>query len=469
MTESPLMLSVSGLRGIVGASLTPPVAARYAAAVGRWMIEQTGRPDPKIVVGRDSRPSGQMFEHAAIAGLISVGCRVASLGIASTPGVAVMIRQLDCDGAMVITASHNPIIWNGIKTLAPPGVAPSADQAARIIELFHEGDVPGADVSRLQPVTHADNVEAVHSQLILEHINVKAIQQAKLKVVLDSVHGAGGPEAMVMLDALGVEVLQLYGEPTGQFPRPPEPVKDQLGELCQVVTEHHAAAGFAQDPDADRLAVVDETGRYIGEEYTLVLAAMHLLDRAKTGAGVGMAAQPENAVVAANLSTSRMIDDVAAAAGAEVVRTKVGEANVAQAMQNRHAVCGGEGNGGIIWPRISLVRDSLVGIALTLEMLALRDVKLSTIVDQTPAYAMIKDKVALADAGIVMSDIGPCLRDYFTRPDFDEQDGVRLDWPDRWVHVRASNTEPILRVIAEAPTEPDARALVNDVRAALGL
>ncbi|MFA9478991.1 phosphoglucosamine mutase [Phycisphaerales bacterium AB-hyl4] len=452
-SAAPLMLSVSGARGIVGQSLTPTMIARYAAAVGSWLREQVADRPPHVVLGRDSRPSGPLCEHAAIAGLLGVGCRVTCLGVATTPGVAIMTQHLGADGGMVITASHNPIIWNGIKTLRHDGVAPPPDQAKQIIDRFHDDRIDYVDVESLQPVAYNDDTPRVHRDAILPHIDASAIRNAKLKVVVDGVHGAGGMETAAMLEALGVACVHKYADPTGRFPHPPEPTAEHLTELCELVPTHGAAVGFAQDPDADRLAIVDEQGRYIGEEYTLALCARHVL---KAGQ-----------VAAANLSTSRMLDDVAAAVDGRVVRTPVGEANVAAGMQQYQASIGGEGNGGIILPKVSYVRDSLVGIALVLEMLAKRQKPLSEIVAETPSYAILKDKVPV-DPELVKK-LGPTLRGAFADAQVDDQDGVRLDWADRWVHVRPSNTEPILRLIAEARDDDTAQALLAQTREALGL
>jgi phosphomannomutase len=297
----------------------------------------------------------------------------------------------------------------------------------------------------------------VHVDRVLPLVNREAIAKAKPKVVVDSVHGAGGPAAAMLLRELGVELVHMYGEPTGLFPHTPEPTRENLTELAAAVKQHKAACGFAQDPDADRLAIVDEMGSYIGEEYTLALCALHAL-------AAGRVPSP---VLVANLSTSRMIDDIAAKHGGSVVRTAVGEANVAAAMTKRRALIGGEGNGGIIDPRVTLVRDSVAGIAFILDLLAARKQPLSSIVKSIPAYAIVKDKIAF-DAGIA-ARLVPTLKAAFSKQAIDLQDGVRIDWPDRWVHMRASNTEPIMRIIAEAPKNEDAVALIAEVKRAMGI
>ncbi|MFP4224809.1 MAG: phosphoglucosamine mutase [Phycisphaeraceae bacterium] len=453
-SPSPLMLSISGVRGVIGGSLTPDVASRYAAAFGSWLkMKLAGDTAPHVVIGRDSRPSGEMIESAAVAGLLAVGCRVTRIGIATTPGVAIMVDELGGDGGMVVTASHNPIIWNGLKALRSDGVAPPADEANEIIRRFRESDIDWTDVHAMQEIERSEELPRIHRDRILRHLDVAAIREAKLKIVLDSVCGAGGEETRALLDELGVELVHLHGEPTGQFPHEPEPTAENLVSLSDEVPRHAAAIGFAQDPDADRLAVVDERGRYIGEEYTLALCAKHVLSGGQKAV--------------ANLSTSRMLDDIAGAVGAEVVRTPVGEANVAAAMKADGAAIGGEGNGGVIWPEVGLVRDSLVGIAILLEMLAKRKQPLSVIAGEIPAYAIVKEKVPASEA--LIAQLGPKMTEAFADQRIDTQDGVRVDWADRWVHVRPSNTEPIVRLIAEARDAEQAKAIIAEVRGALGL
>jgi len=450
-SDAPLMLSVSGLRGLVDRSLTSDVARRYANAVGQWVGRQSAGVDqPLVILGRDSRPSGPQFEQAITQGLAASGCRVTLLGIVTTPSVAVMIDQLGAQGGVVITASHNPDQWNGIKVLDASGAAPPADQAGQIIQLFKAG----AQVTSENPgsVDQDDSTHQVHVQRILDLIDTQSIVDRRFKVVLDSVNGAGGPATSILLSRLGVELVHLNAETTGLFPHPPEPTAANLKSLCDAVKEHKADLGLAQDPDADRLAVVDDRGRYIGEEYTLALAADHVLDRhADRGART----------LVANLSTSRMIDDIAENHSATVQRTPVGEANVVLAMRQTDAVVGGEGNGGVIWPPVCFVRDSLVGCALVLEKLAATDSSLGELVDQMPAYSMIKHKIALPAGG--MESLGPAVSSRFTGQNIDMQDGIRIDWPDRWVHVRPSNTEPILRIIAEAPDHEGAAGLIEQI------
>lgn len=473
-SDAPLMLSISGARGIVGKTMTPAVAADFAAAYGSHVKETTAKADPVLCVGRDSRPSGQMLTAAVIAGLTSVGCRVIGLGIVTTPTVGVMIGHHHADGGMVVTASHNPIIWNGIKCLDSDGLAPPPEVAGRIIERFKARNIDYAEVVDLHEAEHDESGHETHIARVLANIDPEPIRAAGLKVVLDSVNGAGCVAGRMILEQLGCEVVHLNGEPTGVFAHTPEPTADNLGDLCAAVGPAHAACGFAQDPDADRLAIVDETGAYIGEEYTLVLAAKRLLDQHGSGA------------MAANLSTSRMIDDVASQyPGSEVLRTAVGEANVAAAMQQANALVGGEGNGGVILPQVCWVRDSLSAMALVLGLLAAEKKPLSEIVSGLPRYSMIKQKMDLTSVGgkEAVPGILETVTAHFTGEaekkgsgTFSGEgvrvstvDGVRIDFPDGWVHLRPSNTEPILRLIAEAATEERAEELVSEVAGVAGL
>ncbi len=462
-TGNPLMLSVSGLRGLLGRSLTPEVAMRYGAVLGTWFTENRGAgsdaPPVHLVVGRDGRSGGEMLELAVTAGLMATGCHVTSLGIASTPAVGVMVDELAAEGGVVITASHNPIAWNGIKALTAPGLAPPARQAAAIVDRYRHYDrqppawaEPHAIGTRDEDASAAE----VHVQRVLEIVDVDRIRNARLSAVVDSICGAGGGEAHALLDALGVKLVHMNPEPTGCFPHPPEPTAEHLEDLCRSVPGHAADVGFAQDPDADRLAIVDHQGRYIGEEYTLALAAWHLLEQHD---------EPASCILAANLSTSRMVDDIASRYGARVLRTAVGEANVVEAMRREGCILGGEGNGGVIFPQVGLIRDSLVAMAFTLELMATRGQPLAELLGQLPAYAMVKEKVEV-QAGLT-DRLAPLMQDLFPGERMDCQDGVRIDWPDRWIHVRPSNTEPIVRLIAEAADEANAKQLIEQTRAAL--
>lgn len=459
-SDAPLMLSVSGARGIVGRTMTPPVSAEYAAAFGSFVRTSTGRADPVLCLGRDSRPSGEMLAAAAMAGLASVGCRVIDLGIVATPTVAVMIDRYRAAGGMVVTASHNPIQWNGLKCLNADGVAPPPSHVNEIIRRFKSRDFGYVDVTSLMPSERDDSANDTHIERVIGNIDADAIRHARLKVVLDSVNGAGCASGRMLLEQLGCDVIHLNGEPTGRFAHPPEPLKENLIDLAERTAKADAACGFSQDPDADRLAIVDENGRYIGEEYTLVLAATRALEL--HGAGT----------MAANLSTSRMIDDVAMQfAGSTVLRTAVGEANVVEAMKPAGALIGGEGNGGVIWPRVCWVRDSLSAIALVLSLLASRKKPLSAIVDELPHYAMVKRKFDLGSVGgreaidAMLAKVAEACAD----EKVNTADGVRIDFDDGWVHLRPSNTEPIVRLIAEAANEDQAQALIQRVARAAGI
>jgi phosphomannomutase len=448
MTDAPLMLSVSGARGIVGKSMTEAFAARWAFAFASHLHDQSGRA-PTLCLARDTRPSGESLSNAARGALKDCGCDVIDLGVVATPTAGVMIGALSADGGLVVTASHNPSPWNGFKCLDHDGLAPNASAAQDIIRRFHDDREPtSADDGQCSA---NDAGHDTHIARILGLIDPMPLREIGFRVVLDSVNGAGCVGGRRLLELLGCEVIHLNGTPTGAFAHPPEPKEENLQKLCEAVRQHEAAIGFAQDPDADRLAIVDETGNYIGEEYTLVLAAMAMLEEGQSAA--------------ANLSTSRMIDDLAASVGGCVHRTAVGEANVAGVMKKNECVIGGEGNGGVIAPSVGWVRDSLCGMAIVLDLLRRKDRPLSDIITDVPAYAMIKQSIDIADIGgrDGLEDAMQQLRKAFDSEHIDESDGIRIDFENGWVHLRASNTEPIARIIAEARTEADAAALVERV------
>lgn len=467
--DAPLMLGVSGLRGIVGKSLTPEVAVRYAAAFGSHIAE---RDNGLIVVARDGRLGGESLHAAVIAGLLGTGHAVADLGVATTPTVGFMVDHLNAYGAMIVTASHNPQEWNGLKCLvrdmdadAPrvDACAPNAATAAAIIERFKAGEIDWAAPDRLDRSRPHNESAGLHAAETAQSVLVgdEGLLNRSFRVVVDSVNSSGGPAADLLLHRLNGRVTQIAGASSGVFPHTPEPTRENLGELCAAVQAMNADIGFAQDPDADRLAIIDERGRYIGEEYTLALAALALLTApAPTPAA--------DRVICTNLSTSRMIDDIAARHGARVVRTPVGEANVVEAMKRekaagRDVVLGGEGNGGVIWPRVTYVRDSLSAMALVLALMARTGKTVSQLVADIPAYAIEKRKVDLARKEDARPAIDKLAAAYASHR-LDLQDGVRIDFDatKSWLHVRASNTEPIMRLIAEAPTPAQATALLDE-------
>lgn len=473
-----LMLSVSGCRGVVGESLTPEVAARFAGTFGSVVRERAG-PGATVVVGRDGQAGGEVISHAAIAGLAGAGCAVVDLGVATTPGVAVMTdemaRRAGRAAGIVLTASHNPQEWNGLKCLlgehaefGSGACAPAPALAREIIERFKSAAPAWRRWDGLGAITRDDSACTVHVDRVM-----RAMEDAGLceiagrvgegfRVALDSVNGAGAAAGRMLLESLGVgEVLHIGADRTGVFPHPPEPTRENLtlaGGLCDAVREGRCAVGFAQDPDADRLAIIDERGEYIGEEYTLALSALALLEGMKK-AGAKLAGR----TLVTNLSTSRMLDDVAARFGVVVLRTPVGEANVVETMKREGAVAGGEGNGGTIWPRVTYVRDSLSTIALVMWLLKTGGRKVSELVRSVPAYAIEKRKVSLArreDADAAIEKIAGV----FAKERVDRRDGAWVDLASRrsWLHVRASNTEPIMRLIAEAPTSAEASRLLDE-------
>jgi len=458
------MISISGVRGVIGQSLTPQVAVRFGQAFGHFLIQnraQNSGKKPTVAIGRDTRPSGMMIFGAVSAGLMSVGVNVVNVDVATTPSVALMGRYLKTDASIVITASHNPIIWNGIKTLRDDGIAYPVEQAAQIKENYlsleaGKLNVELAPIEGLGSYSTDSRVHAHHIQTVLQYFDVRGISEKRYKVVLDSVNGAGCIGTPMLLGKLGAELVHLNAEATGHFAHIPEPTKENLTDLCAKVKEKRAAVGFAQDPDADRLAVVDENGTYIGEEYTLALCTY-----------ARMLVKP--VPVVANLSTSRMVDGIAAKFGQKVYRTAVGEANVAGKMQEIAAaaggagtVIGGEGNGGIIDLRVGPVRDSFLGIVMILDLLTRTDKTLSQIALDLPRYAMIKTKFECTpeQAAALVEKV----KKQFADQKLNTTDGVRIDWPTGWVHVRQSNTEPIARVFAEAADEETANDLIRKVQ-----
>jgi len=451
-----LIISISGLRGIVGENLTPSIAADYGCAFGTFLEKEYGRNTQyairnttSVCIGCDSRTSGQMLKSAVAAGLCALGIDVIDLGLVTTAGVAVMVRELGCSGGIIITASHNPIQYNGIKLLLGNGIAPPADDAEQIKQYFLDKNFAFVDSPNCGKVTSNELTDANHISRVLSIVDKEAISAKKFKVALDSVNGAGWQVTGKLLEELACEVSAINDEPTGLFAHAPEPTRENVKELCEVVRTNKADVGFAQDPDADRLAIVDEAGTYIGEEYTLALAAKYIFSK-RTGKA------------ATNLSTSRMLDDIAAKAGGQVIRTAVGEANVANAMLGHNCIIGGEGNGGVIDLRVSPVRDSLVGIALILQLMAETGKTISQLVGEIGSYYMTKEKFYVEPAET--SQILESVKTAFPDAKLDTTDGCRFVFPNGdWVHARASNTEPVIRVIVEAKDRPAAQEYINRI------
>jgi len=445
-----LIITISGMRGIVGENLTDSIAAEYGSAFGTFLKKRnsTKKERLSVCIGRDSRPSGPMLKAAVTAGLCAVGVDVIDLELVTTPGVGIMARELGCAGGAIVTASHNPIQYNGIKLLLGNGVAPPPDVAEQIKKCFLDKEFTFVDSPHCGQVTSNEQTDAAHIAKVLKIVDKRAIAARKFEVVLDSVNGAGGRVTKKMLAELGCKVVAINDEPTGIFAHRPEPTAKNLTGLCEVVRKESAEIGFGQDPDADRLAVVDENGTYIGEEYTLVLAAKHILSR-KSGK------------VATNLSTSRMVDDIAERTGGEVIRTAVGEANVAAAMLKHDCILGGEGNGGVIDLRVGPIRDSLVGIALVLQLMAETGNTVSQLVSEVGGYYMSKSKFVADEpqAGRILN----LAKLRFADAKLDETDGFRFDFDDGWVHLRSSNTEPVMRLIVEAKDKLTARKYIDAV------
>ena len=484
-----LIISISGLRGVVGENLTASIATEYGCAFGTFLKDLSARrledkhapQEPArrlaglsvcpvrgtkisngVCIGRDSRPSGEMLKSAVVAGLCSIGIDVIDLGIVSTPGVSIMVRHLGCVGGVVITASHNPVQYNGIKLLLDNGVAPPSDIAGQVKQFFFDKHFVFVEPGRNGKVTFNDQTDAVHIARVLAIVDRKTIAAKKFKVVLDSVNGAGGRVVKKMLAELGCEVLAINDEPTGLFAHPPEPLAENLKDLCEVVKAKTADLGFGLDPDADRLAIVDENGTYIGEEYTLALAAKYVFSK-KPGSPSPLSCESKKGGRAAtNLSTSRMIDDIAQKAGGQVIRTAVGEANVAAAMLEHNCIIGGEGNGGVIDLRVSPVRDSLVGMAFVLQLMAETGKTVSQLVSDIGGYYMIKDKFAVEQSQV--QQILESAKNEFAYALVSNIDGYRFAFQDGWLHIRASNTEPIVRVIVEAKDQPTAQEYIKIIQ-----
>ena len=435
-----LKIGISGVRGVIGDSLTPQLVTTFASAFGSYCGAGS------ILVGTDSRPSREMVKQSVIAGLLSVGCTPVDLGMLPVPALQQHVKRTGAFGGICVTASHNPIEWNALKFFGSDGILLRANQAAELTDLYHQGVFPRVNASQITDVRSDETAIEMHLNEIARIVDVAAIRAARLRVAFDCCNGAASYATPAFLTSLGCDLLPIFTDPDAPFPHNPEPVPANIGAICEMIRAEGADVGFVQDADADRLALVNEYGEPMGEECTLAIAVRHVLAR-KPGA------------VVANVSTSRMLDDIAAAAGCPIYRTRVGEVNVVEGMLAHQSPIGGEGNGGVIMPSVNPCRDSFVAMALVLESMAQQGLTASQVRAQIPTYAMIKEKLECP-----AREIAPALRRFqhsHAGDTLDLIDGVKVVWPDRWLQARGSNTEPIIRVTAEAPTETDARALID--------
>ena len=454
-----LMISVSGVRGLVGTDLTPEVVARWAAAFGTWAGDGKRRRALKVIIGRDARTSGPMFTRAATSGLMSVGCSVIDVGLVPTPTVQLAVEHHRAAGGIILTASHNPIEWNALKFVGSDGIFLDSVAGTRVRDLAAGTSLQRAKYNAIGGVEADSDAISRHlaAVLALPAVDVRAIKRRRFRVALDTVRGAGGTVMPELLERLGCRVTAINLETDGLFPRPPEPVPENLKALGALVRRSKADVGIAVDPDVDRLAIVDEKGRPIGEDYTLAFAIRALLGRP----GGRTARRP----VVCNLSTSLVVEDAAKKFGATVVRAPVGEAYVARKIIELKAVIGGEGNGGVMYPALHVGRDAPVAGALVLGLLARERATVSELVDRAPRYTIVKARVERGTRDAKhMGEVYAALRARFPEASADTQDGLRLAWPDRWLHVRPSGTEPIIRLIAEAPSRADADRLIEEGR-----
>ncbi len=455
-----LIKSISGIRGTIGGqtgdNLTPIDAVKFAAAYGAWLKNDRTKETYRVVVGRDARISGAMIQELVMNTLIGMGIHVIDLGLSTTPTVEVAVPMEHADGGIILTASHNPKQWNALKLLNSKGEFLNGIEGEKILQYAANEDFSFAEVDDLGKITVNDAYIDLHIEevLALDLVDVAAIKAAKFKVVVDGVNSTGGIAIPRLLDKLGVIPVELYCEPNGHFPHNPEPLKEHLGDICALVVKEKADFGIVVDPDVDRLAFIDETGEMFGEEYTLVACADYVLSET-----------PGNTV--SNLSSSRALRDITRKHGGTYNASAVGEVNVVQLMKDTHAVIGGEGNGGIIYPASHYGRDSLVGVALFLTHLAKGNKTVSQLKASYPSYYMSKQKIQLTpelDVDALLSTMATRYQD----EDISTVDGVKIDFEHHWVHLRKSNTEPIIRIYTEAGSQEAANQVANDMIKEIG-
>jgi len=438
---SKLIISVSGLRGIVGETLTPEVAIQYISAFSDTL------PPGDVVVTRDGRQSGEMLATAVRAGLMARGRTCIVAGVAATPTTGVLVRQQRAAGGIQVSASHNPPEYNGLKLFNAQGRVIPATEGQQVLTHYHEPQSNWKPHNELGQSNHLADTVSEHLRLVTELCNVDRIRSCRFRVLLDANHGSGSVLGAPLLEELGCQATILGDMPDGQFAHPAEPTEENLNSVAEQAQSSNADVVFCQDPDADRLAVIDSQGRYLGEEATLAMCVDHVL-RQTPGP------------VVTNCSTSRMTQDLAEKYGVAYFRSAVGEANVVDLMLQKEAVLGGEGNGGVIEPRVGLVRDSFVGMALLLDAMAARQLPIDKLAAELPQYAINKWKVTLP-AEQVEPAVSAMIQ-HFSDAASDRLDGLRLDWPDKWLLIRASNTEPIVRIVAEAINATDAQRLCDE-------
>jgi len=448
-----LIKSISGIRGTIGGkpgdNLTPLDAVKFAAAYGTWLINEHKSNKLKVVVGRDARISGAMVQQLVMNTLVGLGIDVIDLGLSTTPTVEIAVTMENANGGIILTASHNPKQWNALKLLNDKGEFLNGKEGAKILKYAENEDFDFSEVDDLGKIIPIDDYINRHIDevLKLKLVDINAIKKAGFKVVVDAVNSTGGIAIPALLKKFGVEVIELYCEPNGQFPHNPEPLKEHLGDICKLVVEEKADFGIVVDPDVDRLAFIDEKGQMFGEEYTLVACADFVLSKT-----------PGDTV--SNLSSSRALRDLTQNHGQKYRASAVGEVNVVQLMKDTNAIIGGEGNGGIIYPEAHYGRDSLVGVALFLTYLAEKKTLVSALKESYPAYFMSKNKIELTpdlDVDAILEKV----QENHEKEQITIIDGVKIDFPENWVHLRKSNTEPIIRIYTEAKSQEEADELAQ--------
>ncbi|TBN06648.1 phosphoglucosamine mutase [Hyunsoonleella flava] len=448
-----LIKSISGIRGTIGGkvgeNLTPIDAVKFAAAYGAWLKQNRKKENYKVVVGRDARISGKMIQSLVMQTLVGQGIHVVDLGLSTTPTVEVAVPMEHADGGIILTASHNPKQWNALKLLNEKGEFLDAVEGEKILELAEGNTIEFADVDSLGKITKNKAYFDLHiiEVLDLPLVNVKAIEAERFKVVVDGVNSTGGIVIPLLLERLGVDVVKLYCEPNGHFPHNPEPLKEHLTDLSDAVKKHKADFGIVVDPDVDRLAFMDENGEMFGEEYTLVACADYVLSH-------------NSGNTVSNMSSTRALRDVTEKHGGTYEASAVGEVNVVKLMKKNKVVIGGEGNGGIIYPELHYGRDALVGIALFLSLLAEKGMKVSELRKTYPNYFMSKKKIQLTP-DLDVDGILKAMEERYQNEQLTTIDGVKIDFSESWVHLRKSNTEPIIRIYTEAKSQEEADDLAD--------